>query len=351
MTKIPKIKKAEPLKDPKDHDFNKILQEIRQEFDNEGVMFLDQSPDSLEDIHTVSTGSLAIDKALGCGGLPYGRIIEIFGPEQSGKTTLALHALASAQRDDGFLCGYIDMEHAMDPRYAEKIGVIKDKLFFAQPTGGERALDLAQKMVEVGLKFIVIDSVSALVPKAELEGAMEGGQPASQARMMSKFLRRLVPETHRKKAIILFVNQLRHKVGVTWGSPETTSGGQALKYYSSIRIDVRSNKKIKDKEVIIGTHSVAKIVKNKLAPPQTRAEFQITYGKGISKTGETIDLGVEYDLIQRSGAWYSIIEDGESIQIGQGSEQTKAWLEQNPEKMNQIRQQISQKMFFKDKEA
>ena len=332
------------------NNFDKMLQEIRKQFNNESVLFLDESQDFITDIKVASTGSFALNQALGCGGLPFGRIVEVFGPEASGKTTVALHALASAQRDHGFPCGYIDMEHAMDPKYAQKIGVKIEDMFFSQPENGEQALDLAQKMIEVGLKFIVIDSVSALVPKAELEGDMEGGQLGGQARMMSKFLRRLVPATHKKKAILLFVNQLRQKIAVRYGSPETTSGGQALKYYASVRIDIRKSSEIKDPktQTIIGVHSKAKVVKNKLAPPLTTAEFQIIYGKGISKTAEILDLGEKYGLIRKSGIWYFLSSgDPESdIQIGQGTEQAKNWLEENPDHANDLYQQISQKMFF-----
>ena len=278
------------------------------------------------DVEAVPTGSLGLDIALGIGGLPKGRIIEIYGPESSGKTTLSLHSVAEAQKNGG-VCAFIDAEHALDPVYAGKLGVDLDDLLVSQPDTGEQALEIADTLVRSGaVDLLVIDSVAALTPRAELEGEMGDSLPGLQARLMSQALRKLTGSISKSKCMVIFINQIRMKIGVMFGSPETTTGGNALKFYSSVRLDIRRIGAIKDRDEVIGNQTRVKVVKNKVAPPFRQVEFDILYGEGISKTGELIDLGVKAEVIEKSGSWYSY--KGE--RMGQGREKTRNFLKENP---------------------
>jgi recombination protein RecA len=300
--------------------------QIERAFGKGSVMRLGQREQAIE-IETVSTGSLALDIALGIGGLPRGRVVEIYGPESSGKTTLTLHAVAEAQKAGG-TCAFIDAEHALDPGYARKLGVDTDNLLISQPDTGEQALEIADTLVRSGvLDVVVIDSVAALVPKAELEGEMGDSLPGLQARLMSQALRKLTSSISRSKCMVIFTNQIRSKIGVMFGSPETTTGGNALKFYASVRIDVRRIGSVKDRDEITGNQTRVKVVKNKMAPPFKQVEFDIMYGEGISKTGELIDLGVKAGLVEKSGSWFSYGDR----RIGQGRENAKTFLKDNPE--------------------
>jgi len=284
------------------------------------------------DIEEISTGSLGLDMALGIGGLPKGRIVEIYGPESSGKTTLALQVIASAQKKDG-ICAFIDAEHAVDPVYAKNLGVDVDKLLISQPDAGEQALEIADTLVKSGaVDVLVVDSVAALVPKAELEGDMGDSHVGLQARLMSQALRKLTSSIAKTNAMVIFINQIRMKIGIMFGSPETTTGGNALKFYASVRLDIRRIGQIKDKDQIIGNQTRVKVVKNKVAPPFKVVEFDILYGEGISKEGEIIDLGVLSGIVEKSGSWYSY--NGE--RIGQGRENAKKFLLDNSEISNEI---------------
>lgn len=288
------------------------------------------------EVDAVSTGSLSLDLALGVGGLPRGRIIEIFGPESSGKTTLTLHAIAEAQKVGG-TCAFIDAEHALDPVYAAKLGVKTQDLLLSQPDTGEQALEIVDTLVRSGaIDLIVIDSVAALVPKAEIEGDMGDNHMGLQARLMSQALRKLTASVARSNTIIIFINQIRMKIGVMFGSPETTTGGNALKFYSSVRLDIRRIGSIKEKEEVVGNQTRVKVVKNKVAPPFRIVEFDIMYGEGISKTGEIIDLGVKAELIEKSGSWFSY--QGE--RIGQGRENVKKFLKDHPDMASSIESQL-----------
>ena len=285
---------------------------------------------------SVSTGSLGLDIALGIGGLPRGRVIEIYGPESSGKTTLALHAVAEAQKKGG-IAAYIDAEHALDPVYARKLGVDIDEMLISQPDTGEQALEITDTLVRSGgVDIIVIDSVAALTPKAELEGEMGDSLPGLQARLMSQALRKLTASISKSNTIVIFINQIRMKIGVMFGNPETTTGGNALKFYSSVRLDIRRIGAIKDKDEVVGNQTRVKVVKNKVAPPFKQVEFDIMYGVGISKTGELVDLGVKAGIVEKSGSWYSY--DGS--RIGQGREAAKTFLAANPDLANNIEQAI-----------
>jgi len=285
---------------------------------------------------SVSTGSLGLDIALGIGGLPRGRVIEIYGPESSGKTTLALHAVAEAQKKGG-IAAYIDAEHALDPVYAKKLGVDIDEMLISQPDTGEQALEITDTLVRSGgVDIIVIDSVAALTPKAELEGEMGDSLPGLQARLMSQALRKLTASISKSNTIVIFINQIRMKIGVMFGNPETTTGGNALKFYSSVRLDIRRIGAIKDKDEVVGNQTRVKVVKNKVAPPFKQVEFDIMYGVGISKTGELVDLGVKAGIVEKSGSWYSY--DGS--RIGQGREAAKTFLAANPDLANNIEQAI-----------
>jgi len=291
------------------------------------------------EIESVSTGSLGLDIALGIGGLPRGRIVEIFGPESSGKTTLALHAIAEAQKNGG-TAAFIDAEHALDPIYARKLGVNINELIVSQPDTGEQALEIADTLVRSNaIDVLVIDSVAALVPRAEIEGEMGDSHVGLQARLMSQALRKITGSINRSRCLVIFINQIRMKIGVMYGSPETTTGGNALKFYASVRLDIRRTGQIKDREDIVGNATRVKVVKNKVAPPFKQVEFDIMYGEGISKTGEILDIGVKAGLIEKSGSWFSY----DSIRIGQGRENAKTWLKENPEMAAKLEQQIRSK--------
>jgi recombination protein RecA len=284
------------------------------------------------EIEAVSTGSLGLDIALGIGGLPKGRIIEIYGPESSGKTTLALHCLAEAQKKGG-ICAFIDAEHALDPVYARKLGVNVDELLISQPDTGEQALEIADTLVRSGaVEILVIDSVAALTPKAELEGEMGDSLPGLQARLMSQAMRKLTASISKTNCMVIFINQIRMKIGVMFGSPETTTGGNALKFYASVRLDIRRIGAIKDRDEVVGNQTRVKVVKNKVAPPFKMVEFDIMYGEGISKVGELVDLGVVAGVVEKSGSWYSY--SGE--RIGQGRDNAKTFLREHPDMANAI---------------
>ncbi|MEL6962605.1 MAG: recombinase RecA [Pseudomonadota bacterium] len=288
------------------------------------------------DIEAVSTGSLGLDLALGIGGLPKGRIVEIYGPESSGKTTLTLHCIAEAQKKGG-VCAFVDAEHALDPGYARKLGVDIDELLISQPDTGEQSLEIADTLVRSGaVDVVVIDSVAALVPKAELEGEMGDSHVGLQARLMSQALRKLTGSINRSNCMVIFTNQIRLKIGVMFGNPETTTGGNALKFYASVRLDIRRIGQIKDKDEVVGNQTRVKVVKNKVAPPFRVVEFDIMYGEGISKMGELLDLGVKADLVEKSGSWFSY----NSQRIGQGRENAKNFLRDHPEIANEIETKI-----------
>ncbi len=311
------------------------LGQIERNFGKGSIMKLGQSDQTIE-IDSIPTGSLGLDIVLGIGGLPRGRIIEIYGPESSGKTTLALHAVAEAQAGGG-TCAFIDAEHALDPGYARKLGVDLDDLLISQPDAGEQALEIADTLVRSGaIDVIVIDSVAALVPKAELEGEMGDTHVGLQARLMSQALRKLTGSIARSRCMIIFINQIRMKIGVMFGSPETTSGGNALKFYASVRLDIRRIGAIKDRDEIVGNQTRVKVVKNKMAPPFKTVEFDIMYGEGISKRGELIDLGVKAEIVEKSGSWFSYGDQ----RIGQGRENVKEFLKENPEMANEIEHAI-----------
>ena len=318
----------------KDKALDAALSQIERAFGKGSIMRLGQNPNV--DIEAISTGSLGIDIALGIGGLPKGRIIEIYGPGSSGKTTLALSVIAQSQKKGG-TCAFIDAEHALDPSYAKKIGVDIDNLLISQPDAGEQALEIADTLVRSGaIDVLVVDSVAALVPKAELEGEMGDSHMGLQARLMSQALRKLTSTVSRSNTLIIFINQIRMKIGVMFGNPETTTGGNALKFYASVRIDIRRIGSIKDKEDVIGSQTRVKIVKNKVAPPFKIVDFDIMYGEGISKTGELIDLGVKAGIVEKAGAWFSY--KGEKL--GQGRENAKLFLKENPAVAEEIENKI-----------
>ena len=318
----------------KDKALDAALSQIERAFGKGSIMRLGQQ--SNIDIEAISTGSLGIDIALGIGGLPKGRIIEIFGPESSGKTTLALSVIAQAQKKGG-TCAFIDAEHALDPAYAKKIGVDIDSLLISQPDAGEQALEIADTLVRSGaIDVLVVDSVAALVPKAELEGEMGDSHMGLQARLMSQALRKLTSTVSRSNTQIIFINQIRMKIGVMFGNPETTTGGNALKFYASVRMDIRRTGAIKDKEDVIGSQTRVKIVKNKVAPPFKVVDFDIMYGEGISKTGELLDLGVKAGIVEKAGAWFSYKGD----KIGQGRENAKIFLREHPQIADEIENKI-----------
>ncbi len=313
------------------------LSQIERAFGKGSIMKLGKNDKAME-IETVSTGSLGLDIALGVGGLPRGRVVEIYGPESSGKTTLALHTVAEAQKAGG-ICAFIDAEHALDPIYARKLGVNVDDLLISQPDAGEQALEIADTLVRSGaIDVLVIDSVAALVPRAELEGEMGDSQPGLQARLMSQALRKLTASINRSNTMVIFINQIRMKIGVMYGSPETTTGGNALKFYASVRLDIRRIGVIKDRDEVTGNQTRVKVVKNKLAPPFKQVEFDIMYGEGVSKTGEIIDLGVKAGVVEKSGSWFSY----DSQRIGQGRENAKTFLKANPDIASKIEVAIRQ---------
>ncbi len=318
----------------KDKALEMALGNIEKQFGKGSVMKMGDKTDMA--IGTVPTGALALDLALGVGGLPRGRVVEIYGPESSGKSTLAMHVVAEAQRNGG-ICAYIDAEHAMDPIYAQAIGVDVDELLISQPDTGEQALEIADILVRSGsIDVIVIDSVAALTPRAEIEGDMGDTHVGLQARLMSQALRKITGNLNKTDTICVFINQLREKIGVMFGSPETTPGGRALKFYSSVRLDIRRIESLKDGTEVVGNRTRVKVVKNKVAPPFRQAEFDIMYGKGISREGSLLDIAVDRDIVKKSGAWYTY----EGEQIGQGRENVKKFLIENPELVMEIQDRV-----------
>nr|QYN79621.1 recombinase RecA [Bradyrhizobium sp.] len=313
------------------------LSQIERQFGKGSVMKLGKNDRSM-DVEAVSSGSLGLDIALGIGGLPKGRVVEIYGPESSGKTTLALHTVAEAQKKGG-ICAFIDAEHALDPVYARKLGVNIDELLISQPDTGEQALEICDTLVRSGaVDVLVVDSVAALVPKAELEGEMGESLPGLQARLMSQALRKLTASINKSHTMVIFINQIRMKIGVMYGSPETTTGGNALKFYASVRLDIRRIGAIKERDEVVGNTTRVKVVKNKLAPPFKQVEFDIMYGEGVSKMGEILDLGVKAGIVEKSGAWFSY----DSQRLGQGRENSKAFLKANPDITAKIETAIRQ---------
>jgi recombination protein RecA len=312
------------------------LGQIERAFGKGSIMRLGEG--QVVEIETIPTGCLGLDIALGVGGLPRGRVIEIYGPESSGKTTLALHTVAEAQKQGG-ICAFVDAEHALDPIYARKLGVNLDDLLISQPDAGEQALEIADTLVRSGaVDVLVVDSVAALTPRAELEGEMGDSLPGMQARLMSQALRKLTASISRSNTMVIFINQIRMKIGVMFGSPETTTGGNALKFYASVRLDIRRIGSIKERDEIVGNQTRVKVVKNKLAPPFKQVEFDIMYGEGVSKTGELLDLGVKAGIVEKSGAWFSY----DSQRLGQGRENSKQFLKENPDIANAIETAIRQ---------
>jgi recombination protein RecA len=318
----------------RDKALDMALGQIEKQFGKGSVMKMGEKTTMA--IDTVPTGALSLDLALGIGGLPRGRVVEIFGPESSGKSTLAMHVVAEAQRNGG-ICAYIDAEHAMDPIYARAIGVDVDELLISQPDTGEQALEITDMLIRSGaLDVVVIDSVAALTPRAEIEGDMGDTHVGLQARLMSQALRKLTANLNRSNTVCIFINQLREKIGVMFGSPETTPGGRALKFYSSIRLDIRRIESIKDGLEVVGNRTRVKVVKNKVSPPFRQAEFDIMYGKGVSREGSLLDIGVDLGFVKKSGAWYTY----EGEQLGQGRENAKVFLAENPEIMVEISERI-----------
>ena len=333
----PSLRLVEGQSMDKSKALDAALSQIERAFGKGSIMRLGKNEKSVE-IETVSTGSIGLDIALGVGGLPRGRVIEIYGPESSGKTTLALHTVAEAQKKGG-VCGFIDAEHALDPIYAKKLGVNLEDLLISQPDTGEQALEICDTLVRSGaIDVLVIDSVAALVPRAEIEGEMGDVQPGLQARLMSQALRKLTASISRSNCMVIFINQIRMKIGVMYGSPETTTGGNALKFYASVRLDIRRIGSIKDKEEVVGNTTRVKVVKNKVAPPFKQVEFDIMYGEGVSKMGELVDLGVKAGIVEKSGAWFSY----DSQRLGQGRENAKTFLKANPDVAAKIESQIRQ---------
>ena len=325
--------------DKKDADKAKALEsalaQIERQFGKGSIMKLGQN-NAVMDVEAISTGSLGLDIALGIGGLPKGRIIEIYGPESSGKTTLTLHVVAEAQKNGG-VCAFVDAEHALDPQYAKKLGVNLDELLISQPDTGEQALEIVDTLVRSGaVTTIVVDSVAALVPKSEIEGDMGDMQMGSQARLMSQVMRKLTASIGRSNCMVIFINQIRMKIGVMFGSPETTTGGNALKFYASVRLDIRRIGSIKDRDTVIGNSTRVKVVKNKVSPPFKEVEFDIMFGEGISKIGEIVDLGVKCGVVEKSGSWYSYKDE----RIGQGRENAKTFLKANPAMAADIEEKI-----------
>ena len=311
------------------------LSQIERAFGKGSIMRLGKNQKAVE-IETVPTGSLGLDIALGVGGLPRGRVIEIYGPESSGKTTLTLHVIAEAQKKGG-VCAFVDAEHALDPVYARKLGVNLNDLLISQPDTGEQALEITDTLVRSGaVDVLVINSVAALTPRAEIEGEMGESQPGLQARLMSQALRKLTASISRSNTMVIFINQIRMKIGVMYGSPETTSGGNALKFYASVRLDIRRIGAIKERDQVVGNQTRVKVVKNKVAPPFKQVEFDIMYGEGVSKAGELIDLGVKAGVVEKSGAWFSF----DSVRLGQGRENSKAFLKTSPEMADRIERAI-----------
>ena len=330
---------ADEKKSSKSEDKSKALAaalaQIEKQFGKGSIMKMDGSHQD-ENLEVISTGSLGVDLALGVGGLPRGRIVEIFGPESSGKTTLCLETIAQCQKNGG-VCAFIDAENAFDPIYARKLGVKVEELMVSQPDTGEQALEICDTLVRSGgVDMVVIDSVAALVPKAEIEGDMGDSHVGLQARLMSQALRKLTGHIKKTNTLVVFINQIRMKIGVMFGSPETTTGGNALKFYASVRLDIRRTGQIKKGDDVIGNETKVKVIKNKVAPPFRQAEFDILYGEGVSWEGELIDLGVKYDIVEKSGAWYSY----NGAKIGQGKDNVRVWLKENPDVANEIDSKI-----------
>ena len=334
MAAKPDIRLVDKDSSEKNKALEAALGQIERAFGKGSIMKL--GADQQVEAEVISTGSLGLDIALGIGGLPRGRIIEVYGPESSGKTTLALQVIAEAQKAGG-TCAFVDAEHALDPAYAKKLGVQVDELLISQPDAGEQALEIADTLVRSGaLDVLVVDSVAALVPRAELEGEMGDSHMGLHARLMSQALRKLTSSISKSKTLVIFINQIRMKIGVMFGNPETTTGGNALKFYASVRLDIRRIGSIKDKETVTGNQTKVKVVKNKMAPPFRVVEFDIMYGEGISKTGELIDLGIAANVVEKSGAWFSYA----GTRIGQGRENAKQYLRDNPEVANEIENKI-----------
>lgn len=332
----PSLKVVENSTMDKQKALEAALGQIERAFGKGSIMKLGEQ--SALEIEAVSSGSLGLDIALGVGGLPRGRIIEIYGPESSGKTTLALHAVAEAQKLGG-VAAFVDAEHALDPSYARKLGVNLDELLISQPDTGEQALEIVDTLVRSqALDVLVIDSVAALTPRAEIEGEMGDSLPGLQARLMSQALRKLTASISKSRTMVIFINQIRMKIGVMFGSPETTTGGNALKFYASVRLDIRRIGQIKDKDEVVGNHTRVRVVKNKVAPPFKVVEFDIMYGQGVSKTGELLDLGVKADIVEKSGSWFSF----EGERLGQGRENSKTFLADNPDVAASIEQRVRQ---------
>ena len=330
-----KADKASTPEDDKKKALAAALAQIEKNFGKGAIMKMDGSHQD-ENLEVISTGSLGVDLALGVGGLPRGRIVEIFGPESSGKTTLCLETIAQCQKNGG-VCAFIDAENAFDPIYARKLGVKVEELMVSQPDTGEQALEICDMLVRSGgVDMVVIDSVAALVPKAEIEGDMGDSHVGLQARLMSQALRKLTGHIKKTNTLVVFINQIRMKIGVMFGSPETTTGGNALKFYASVRLDIRRTGQIKKGDDVIGNETKVKVIKNKVAPPFRQAEFDILYGEGVSWEGELIDLGVKYDIVEKSGAWYSY----NGAKIGQGKDNVRVWLKENPDVANEIDSKI-----------
>tara|TARA_B000000565_G_scaffold111006_1_gene83338 strand:- start:34 stop:1095 length:1062 start_codon:yes stop_codon:yes gene_type:complete len=333
MTKLINFLERAPM--DKSKALETALSQIERNFGKGSIMKLGQD-NPVIDIESISTGSISLDIALGIGGLPKGRIIEIYGPESSGKTTLALHVVAEEQKKEG-ICAFVDAEHALDPGYAKKLGVNLDELLISQPDTGEQALEITETLVRSGaVSLVVVDSVAALTPRSELEGDMGDAQVGAQARLMSQAMRKLTGSISRSNCMVIFINQIRMKIGVMFGSPETTTGGNALKFYASVRLDIRRIGALKDRDEVIGNSTRVKVVKNKVSPPFKQVEFDIMYGEGISKVGEIIDLGVKFDIIEKSGAWFSYGDE----RIGQGRENAKKFLIDNHEIAHEIEEKI-----------
>jgi recombination protein RecA len=333
------------IAEDKERALESAMTQVERQFGKGAIMKLGSKP--VMEVPVISTSALSLDKALGIGGLPRGRVVEIFGPEASGKTTLALHAVAEAQKNDG-VAAFIDAEHAIDIGYAKRLGVNADELLVSQPDTGEQALEIADMLVRSGaIDILVIDSVAALVPRAEIEGEMGDSHMGLQARLMSQALRKLTGTIGKTMTTVIFINQIRMKIGVVFGNPETTTGGNALKFYSSVRLDIRRIGAIKDGQEVVGNRTRVRVVKNKMAPPFTEAEFDISYGEGISKTGDLIDVGVNAGIIDKSGSWYSY--QGE--RIGQGRENVKRFMAENPDMYDDIYQKCRQALGFVDKET
>src|SRR4051794_34157020 len=331
----PNLRVVEGTSVDKTKALDAALSQIERAFGKGSIMRL-KGKQAVVEIETIPTGSLGLDIALGVGGLPRGRVVEIYGPESSGKTTLTLHVVAEAQKRGG-TCAFVDAEHALDPIYARKLGVNLDDLLISQPDTGEQALEIADTLIRSGaIDVLVVDSVAALTPRAEIEGEMGDVQPGLQARLMSQALRKLTASISRSNCMVIFINQMRMKIGVMYGSPETTTGGNALKFYASVRLDIRRTGQIKDRDAIVGNTTRVKVVKNKVAPPFKQVEFDIMYGEGVSKVGEILDLGVKAGLIEKSGSWFSY----DSVRIGQGRENAKVYLKENPDVAKRIENAI-----------